>query len=79
MAEFENKYPENANGKFYVDDQCIDCGLCQDTAPDNFTRSDDGHYSYVKAQPTNEEQEALCVEVMDLCAVEAIGNDGTDG
>ena len=33
MADVENKYPENVNGKFYVDDQCIDCDLCRETAP----------------------------------------------
>ncbi|MCS1410133.1 MAG: Ferredoxin-1 [Verrucomicrobia subdivision 3 bacterium] len=76
MAEVENKYPENAAGKFYVDDQCIDCDLCRETAPDNFTRSEEGGYSYVKAQPENETQEALCRDAMEGCPVEAIGDDG---
>ena len=47
MADIANKYAENVSGKFYVDDQCIDCDLCRETAPANFTRSDDGGYSYV--------------------------------
>jgi ferredoxin len=47
MADIANKYAENVSGKFYVDDQCIDCDLCRETAPVNFTRSDDGGYSYV--------------------------------
>jgi ferredoxin len=34
MADAANKYPENVEGKFYVDDQCIDCDLCRETAPD---------------------------------------------
>ena len=46
-------------GKFYVDDQCIDCDLCRETAPANFTRSDDGGYSYVFKQPTTPEEEDL--------------------
>ncbi len=25
MADIANKYAENVSGKFYVDDQCIDC------------------------------------------------------
>ncbi len=33
MADVANKYPENAAGKFYVDEQCIDCDLCRETAP----------------------------------------------
>ena len=28
MAEIEEKWPENILGKFYVDEQCIDCDLC---------------------------------------------------
>jgi ferredoxin len=47
MADIANKYAENVSGKFYVDDQCIDCDLCRETAPANFRRSDDGGYSYV--------------------------------
>jgi len=76
MADTANKYPENANGKFYVDDQCIDCDLCRETAPANFMRNDDGGHSYVFKQPESPEEEASCVEAMEGCPVEAIGNDG---
>ena len=79
MADIANKYAENVSGKLYVDDQCIDCDLCRETAPVNFTRSDDGGYSYVFKQPTTpEEEEALCKEAMEGCPVEAIGNNGED-
>ena len=50
--------------------------LCRETAPDNFGRNDDGGYSYVIKQPENEEEAALCVEALDACPVEAIGDDG---
>lgn len=76
MAVFSNRYPDNVPGKFYVDDQCIDCDLCRETAPDNFTRNDNGGYSYVFKQPTTPEEEARCKEAMEGCPVEAIGNDG---
>lgn len=76
MASFTNKYPDNIRGKFYVDDQCIDCDLCRETAPDNFTRNEDGGYSYVYKQPVSAEEERLCKEAMEGCPVEAIGNDG---
>ena|SRR6266404_8705247 len=59
MAELVNKYPQNAAGSFYVDDQCIDCDLCRETAPANFTRNDDGGHSYVYKQPESPEEEAL--------------------
>src|SRR4026207_451383 len=76
MADAANKYAENVAGKFYVDDQCIDCDLCRETAPANFKRNDDGGHSYVYKQPETPEQEALCKEAMEGCPVEAIGNDG---
>ena len=34
MAELVNKYPQNAAGSFYVDDQCIDCDPRRETAPE---------------------------------------------
>ena len=76
MADIANKYVENAPGKFYVDNQCIDCDLCRETAPANFTRNDDGGHSYVHKQPENEEEERLSKEAMEGCPVEAIGSDG---
>src|SRR5437763_6140869 len=77
MADAANKYAENVPGKFYVDDQCIDCDLCREAAPANFKRNDDGGHSYVYKQPETPEEEGLCKEAMEGCPVEAIGNDGT--
>ena len=76
MATKEDKYEDNATGKYYCDTECIDCDLCRETAPENFTRNDDGGYSYVFKQPANEEEDALCAEAMDASPVEAIGDDG---
>jgi ferredoxin len=76
MADAANKYPENVAGKFYVDDQCIDCDLCRETAPANFKRNDDGGHTYVYKQAENSEEEARCKEAMEGCPVEAIGDDG---
>ncbi len=76
MAVKENKVPENLPGKFYVDDQCIDCDLCRDMAPTYFARSDEGGYSYVKKQPTTEGEAQECTEAMEGCPVNAIGDDG---
>jgi ferredoxin len=78
MAEKENKYEDNAAGKYYCDEECIDCDLCRETAPENFKRNEDGGYSFVYKQPENDEEEALCVEAMEGCPVEAIGSDGSD-
>jgi ferredoxin len=77
MADVANRYPENLAGKYYVDNQCIDCDLCRETAPSNFGRNDDGGYSYVYKQPTTPEEEKLCKEAMEGCPVEAIGDNGS--
>jgi ferredoxin len=76
MADKENKWPDNVPGKYYVDDQCIDCDLCRETASSNFTHSEEGGYSYVYKQPANQEEIDLCEEAVGSCPVEAIGNDG---
>lgn len=76
MANVDDKYQDNVAGKFYVDTQCIDCDVCRETAPNNFTRNDDGGYSYVQKQPENEEEVEQCQEAKEACPVEAIGDDG---
>ncbi len=76
MADIANKYPENITGTYYVDNQCIDCDLCRETAPANFKRNDDGGYSYVYKQPADAGEAKLCKDAMDGCPVEAIGNNG---
>ena len=76
MANKDDRHPENAAGKFYVDTQCIDCDVCRVTAPNNFTRQEEKGYSFLHKQPETLEEEAQCQEAMDSCPVEAIGNDG---
>ena len=58
MANKAEKWKDNAAGKFFVDQQCIDCDLCRETAPAFFMRHDDGGYSFVHKQPTTEEEVA---------------------
>ncbi len=76
MADRNDRVAENVAGAYYVDSLCIDCDVCRDTAPDNFTRSDAKGYSYVFKQPQTEEERALCDEALASCPVEAIGDDG---
>ncbi len=76
MASKTDKWPKNLSGKFYVDEQCIDCDLCRETAPDFFKRDDDGGYSYVYKQPSSAEELELCKEALEGCPVNAIGDDG---
>ena len=76
MAEVKDKLAENVPGKFYVDRQCIDCDVCRDISPANFTRYDENGYSYVYKQPETPEEFELCEEALMACPVEAIGDDG---
>ncbi len=76
MANHPDRYPDNVPGLYYVDDQCIDCDLCRERMPDIFVRNDEGGHSYVRRQPVNEDEIAICEEARDSCPTEAIGNDG---
>jgi ferredoxin len=78
MANKLQKSPENIPGRFYVDNTCIDCGLCPDTAPQIFKRYDEGGYSIVYRQPQTPEDIALAEEAVSGCPTESIGNDGAD-
>ena len=76
MADNTDKVEGNVDGKFYVDSNCIDCDLCRQTAPENFERNEDEGFSYVVKQPENEEEEQACIDAMEECPTEAIGDDG---
>jgi ferredoxin len=76
MADKSQKLPENAEGAFYVDNTCIDCDACRQVAPENFARNEEAGYTFLSKQPENEKEAELCVEAMEACPVESIGNDG---
>jgi ferredoxin len=77
MSDKTKKWPENASGSYYVDEQCIDCDACRTEAPENFIRNDDHGYSYVCKQPADADEEARCKAALEACPVEAIGADGS--
>lgn len=74
MADLENKVADNVEGEYYVDDQCIACGVCVAEAPDNFDMA--AEYAYVFKQPENEGERDACESALESCPVDAIGNDG---
>ncbi|GIW22345.1 MAG: hypothetical protein KatS3mg068_1352 [Candidatus Sericytochromatia bacterium] len=76
MANFNRRFKINAKGKFYVDNKCIACDNCVGLASDFFKMNDDLGHAYVYKQPTNIEEEKICIEAMKVCPVNAIGNDG---
>ena len=85
MADPENIWHDNVGGNatikgkkvsFYVDMECILCSVCSDAAPNNFRMSDDEDHDICYKQPENDEEYAECLEAMENCPVEAIGEDG---
>lgn len=77
MANKEDKWEENAPGKFFVDKTCIACDACVIAAPDNFKMNEDDGHAYLSKQPSSGTEEEQCREAMEGCPVEAIGADGT--
>jgi ferredoxin len=76
MADLSKKWGDNAPGKYYVDDTCIDCDACRTEAPKNYIRNDAHGYSVITKQPETTDEEAQCLAAMEACPVEAIGNNG---
>ncbi|HEY2331348.1 MAG TPA: MBL fold metallo-hydrolase [Acidimicrobiales bacterium] len=54
MARLDLRNLGNADGEWFVDTRCIDCGTCREIAPDLFTYS--GDCSVVARQPRSDEE-----------------------
>lgn len=78
MANKKAKWALNAEGKFYVDDQCIACDACIKAAPRFFEMNDEDQHAFVKIQPKTVNELKECQEALDSCPVEAIGDDGIE-
>ena len=79
MADNNDKHPLNAPGVFYVDNTCIDCGLCPETAPEFFfIDNDDIYTTYVSAQPKFDEDVEKAIEALETCPTESIGLNGNE-
>ena len=76
MATYKNKFSDNVPGLWYVDDQCICCGLCENVAPDIFRLSEDYSHNVVHRQPQSPSELADARNACERCPVEAIGDDG---
>jgi ferredoxin len=74
MADKGKKVPENVSGKYYVDQNCISCGLCENLTPENFKLG--VPYAFVQKQPENAEQLEKVKEALATCPANAIGDDG---
>lgn len=76
MADKEAKWSQNAEGKYYVDDQCIACDACVVEAPGFFEMNDDDGHAYVVKQPSKDDDVEACENAVAICPVGAIGDDG---
>jgi len=73
MAEWNERNPENVEGRFYVDGTCIDCDLCRSSVPGIFKREDSKAYSYVYRQPQTGEEIEEAMSALDACPTSSIG------
>ncbi len=67
---------ENVEGRFYVDDKCINCSLCVEIAPAIFATNHDEGYEYIHRQPGNQEEDDLVAELIEICPANAIQDNG---
>ena len=75
MANPKNRSDDNVPGPWYVDNECICCGLCENLVPEIFEISGDYTHHRVHRQPVTPEETAAAVEARERCPVEAIGQE----
>lgn len=83
MADKSLRLPENAPGRFYVDDTCTPCHTCMDAAGPETSSPllryrDDESKVYFARQPVTSAEAAAAEEALEICPTQAIGNDGDD-
>ena len=76
MANRNDKSPGNVPGSFYVDNSCIDCDLCRNTAPATFVRNDETGMTIAARQPFTPEELLLAKTAAEDCPTDSIGTDG---
>lgn len=76
MADKSSKQPENAPGKFYVDQTCVPCNDCVKEAPGLLKYNRDESHVFFAKQPSTPDELKAAKAAMMVCPVEAIGDDG---
>ncbi|MEO5713996.1 MAG: ferredoxin [Luteolibacter sp.] len=72
-----SSYPavkSNVAGRFFVDESCIYCELCVETAPENFAFDSNVGCAFVKKQPETDDEELHVLEAIAGCPTESIGD-----
>ena len=76
MADKDCRLPDNAPGGSTWTTSASTATRAARPRPSFFARNDDKGYSFVHKQPTDEDGQELCLEALEGCPVEAIGQDG---
>lgn len=73
MANYTDRYLDNAEGPYFVDFECISCDTCTAIAKKNFRLTEDFDHAIVFKQPDTPEEISACEDALNACPVLAIG------
>ncbi len=73
MADASDKYPDNAPGPYFVDQECIACDTCVQLASPFFKLTSDCDHAFVHIQPIKPVELDQCESAKKACPVNAIG------
>ncbi|MCH1912923.1 ferredoxin [Leptospira noguchii] len=76
MADKNDKVKQSAPGKYYIDNSCVPCNDCLEEAPMLLKYTEDESKVYFHRQPATPEEEIAARKAMEICPVEALGDDG---
>ena len=78
MADKSIRLPQNAPGKWYVDETCTPCNTCVEEAPMllKYLGEEGGSQVVFVKQPEGPDEEAAAQAAHDVCPIQAIGDDG---
>ena len=74
MANPNERYNDNVEGRFFVDRTCINCDTCRQLAPQIF--GDEGGHSFVSMQPQSAADESAATRALLCCPTGSIGTIG---
>ncbi|MEA2828407.1 MAG: hypothetical protein QOG43_2846 [Actinomycetota bacterium] len=73
MARIDQRDPRNADGPWFVDTRCIDCGTCRELIPDLFAGVIGDDQSVVAVQPVDDDGEHRAWLAAEACPTQSIG------
>ncbi len=74
MADPGKRFDDNLDGKFFVDQTCINCDTCRQLAPQTF--GEQAEHSFVYYQPSEPNAERAATQALLCCPTGSIGTVG---